>query len=69
MSEKLFSKAVTENVDLGIGCACIDAGLDNSYFYSILSGITGENIKDDAELIDILRDFSVIKKKYEKEPN
>ena len=66
VSEKLFSKAVTENVDLGIGCACIDAGLDNSYFYSILSGITGENIKDDAELIDILRDFSVIKKKYEK---
>ena len=66
LSEKLFSKAVTEGVELGVGCAYIDAGLDNAYFYNILSGITGEEIKDDADLIDILRDFSVIRKKYEK---
>ncbi len=66
LSEKLFSKAVTEGVELGVGCAYIDAGLDNTYFYNILSGITGEEIKDDADLIDILRDFSVIRKKYEK---
>ena len=66
LSEKLFSKAVTEGVELGVGCAYIDAGLDNSYFYNILSGITGEEIKNDADLIDILKDFSVIKKKYEK---
>lgn len=66
LSEKLFSKAVTEGVELGVGCAYIDAGLDNTYFYNILSGITGEEIKNDADLIDILKDFSVIKKKYEK---
>ena len=66
LSEKLFFKAVTESVELGVGCAYIDAGLDNAYFYNILSGITGEDIKDDADLIEIFRDFSVIKKKYEK---
>lgn len=66
LSEKLFSKAVADGVELGVGCAYIDAGLDNTYFYNILSGITGEDIRDDAELIDILREFAVIKKKYEK---
>lgn len=66
LSEKLFSKATAKGVELGVGCAYVDAGLDNTYFYNILSGITGEEIKDDADLIDILKDFSVIKKKYEK---
>ena len=66
LSEKLFSKAVTESVELGVGCAYIDAGLDNAYFYNILSGITGEQINDDAALIDILKDLSAVKKKYGK---
>ena len=65
-ADNLFSKATALSMDLGVGCAYIDAGLDNTYFYNILSGITGEDIKDDADLIDILREFSVIKKKYEK---
>ncbi len=66
LSENLFSKAVAQGVELGVGCAYVDAALDNSYFYNILSGITGEEICDDADLIDILREFSDIKKKYEK---
>ena len=66
MSDKIFSKATVSNVDLGMGCVYVDASIENIYFYNLLSAITGEEIKDDADLIDILKEFSLIKKKYNK---
>ncbi len=66
LSEKMFSKAVTENIELGSGCVYVEAGIENTYFYELLSGITEEKISNDADLLDILKDFSVIKRKYEK---
>lgn len=66
LSDKIFSKAVVNKVDLGMGSVYIDAAIENTYFYNLLTGITDKEIKDDADLIDILKDFSAIKKKYEK---
>ncbi len=66
LSEKLFTKAGIENIELGSGCVCVSAGLDNSHFYNILSGITHKTINNDADLIDIIKEFSIVKKKYEK---
>ena len=66
MSDKIITKAIVGNIELGSGCAQIDAGIENSYFYNLLSRITDKKIDNDADLIDILKEFSIVKKKYEK---
>ncbi|MBR3768580.1 MAG: stage IV sporulation protein A [Clostridia bacterium] len=61
-----FSFADTEVIQLGSGCAYINTGIDNSIFYGMLSVLTETEIRDDADLLSLMKEYSVIKHKYEK---
>lgn len=54
------------DIDLGSGIAKIDAMLDDSIYYSIISEMTGFDIESDDDMIMLLKEFSKMKGKYER---
>lgn len=54
------------DIDLGLGVAKIDALLDDSIYYSIISEMTGFEIESDDDMIMLLKEFSEMKEKYER---
>lgn len=56
----------TENIDLGDGTAYVNAGIDQSVFFSLLSELTDTQILSDRDLISELKNLAFVKKKYEK---
>lgn len=67
-SEYISDSVITE-IDLGKGSAGIKLDFDDELFYKILSEETGIEIKNDNELMPLLKDLIAIKKKYEKIEN
>lgn len=67
-SEYISDSKITE-IDLGKGSAGIKLDFDDELFYKILSEETGIEIKNDNELMPLLKDLIAIKKKYEKIEN
>lgn len=67
-SEYISDSEITE-IDLGKGSAGIKLDFDDELFYRILSEETGIEIKNDNELMPLLKDLIAIKKKYEKIEN
>ena len=67
-SEYISDSEITE-IDLGKGSAGIKLDFDDELFYKILSEETGIEIKNDNELMPLLKDLIAIKKKYEKIEN
>ncbi|MBQ7638771.1 MAG: stage IV sporulation protein A [Clostridia bacterium] len=55
-----------ESIELGQGTAYIRADVDKAVFYSMISEITGEGIKNDGELVSALEKLTAVKKKYER---
>ena len=53
-------------IDLGKGAATVDVGAREGLLYTVISEKTGCEIKNDGELIELISEFSKIKKKYEK---
>ncbi len=64
MESVTYSSA--ENVELGEGTAYINAEIDKSVYYGMISDITGKTIENDAGLVEALRALSLTSKKYEK---
>lgn len=60
------SYADTQLLKLGEGCVYIKAEISKSVFYDILSGLSDVNISDDADLLELMRNYKIIKKKYSK---
>lgn len=58
--------AETQQILPGEGSVFIRAEIDNAIFYDILSGVSGCDIHDDAELILAMKNFADIRKKYRK---
>lgn len=56
----------TENINFGNGTATINASLDNSVYYEMISALSGEKTENDTDLINNIRKLAEIKKKYEK---
>lgn len=52
------------NVDLGHGCACVNADIDRKLFYDILKESTGVEINNEQQLMKEIVEFSSIKKEY-----
>lgn len=57
---------IVDSMDLGCGKADIKLGFDQSLYYKILSETAGVNIENDGELIDFIKNMSVVKEKYDK---
>lgn len=55
-----------EEINLGTGVASINVELQESLFYSMLSKITGMDIKNEGELFSCMSSFAKIKKEYDK---
>lgn len=67
-SEYISGSQISE-IDLGKGSASIKLDFDGELFYKILGEETGIDIKNDNDLMPLLKDLITIKKKYEKVEN
>lgn len=61
-----IKKVNLEEVNLGNGIVSIEADLEESLFYEMLTSITGMQIKNEGELFFCMNEFSKIKKEYDK---
>jgi stage IV sporulation protein A len=50
--------SVIEDIDLGTGKAVVSINFDDALYYSVLSELGGFEIKDDRELVALLRELS-----------
>ena len=55
-----------DSIDLGTGCAKVSCSLVDGLFYEVMSELTGMDISNDKHLIEILREFSEMKSKYDR---
>ena len=58
--------AYINNIDMGKGSASIEIALNDGLFYNVISETAGSDIKDDYQLISLLKDLSHMKKNYAK---
>lgn len=61
-----INKAYIEEIDLGSGRAVIDVAMDDGLFYSVLSETTGEDISNEYELVETIKNLSEAKKHYDR---
>lgn len=61
-----IKKATVEEINLGTGIVTVKAELMDSLFYTVLSDITGVNIKNEGDLFSSISSFAKIKKDYDK---
>ena len=59
-----ISSAGAEQISFGTGAAVLNAELDDSLFYGVISGIAGEEIASDTDLIRLLGTLTETKKQY-----
>lgn len=62
---EIVDAAYISNSDMGSGIINITIDMPKSLYYKLISDETGLEIKDDGELITLLRDMSAIKRDYE----
>ncbi|MBO4979268.1 MAG: stage IV sporulation protein A [Clostridia bacterium] len=55
-----------DRIDLGTGCAHVRVSLADGLFYEVMSELTGMDISDDRQLLQLLREFSAMKSKYDR---
>lgn len=61
-----IKKVSVEEINLGTGIVTVKAELNDSLFYTVLSDITGVNIKNEGELFSCISSFAKTKKEYDK---
>lgn len=54
------------NISLDDGCGKIVYDFDEQYYYEVLSELVGVSIENEYDLIDLIKDFSLQRKEYEK---
>lgn len=69
LSGEYISSTDISEIDLGKGSADIKIDLDSELFYKILGEETGLEIKNDNDLMPLLKELIAVKKKYEKVEN
>ncbi len=53
-------------IDYGTGCAILNVNLENDLYYDTLKDITGEDVKDDWALMNLMKQLIFAKREYEK---
>jgi len=59
-----IKKAYTEKIDMGTGTAWIETAMDDGLFYKVISDTAKSEIKDDYELMALLKELSQKKNTY-----
>ena len=67
--EKPESPYITDvkvaDISMDTGCVSVDIRVDESYYYEVLSELTGTEISGEYELISTLRQLSLLRNEYE----
>ena len=66
MEDENIKKVYIDEINLGTGMVNINIDLNDSLFYSMLTQITGVEIKNEGELFNCITEFSKTKKEYDK---
>jgi stage IV sporulation protein A len=67
LSDNEYVKSsVIEDIDLGTGKAVVSVSFLDELYYEVLSELGGFEIKNDRELVDLLRELSEMKSRYER---
>lgn len=61
-----IEKAVISESDLGSGTVNINIEIPQNLYYEMISSETGLDVKNDGDLLNILREMSAVKKDYDK---
>ncbi len=63
-SNELIKSVRVARLDMGTGRAEIDIELCRSLYYDMISGIVGEEIRDEGALLCLLRELAAVRQKY-----
>lgn len=67
LGENEYVKSCTvEDIDLGTGKATVSVAFDDTLYYSVLSELSGFDIGSEVELIELLRQLSEMKSRYDR---
>lgn len=67
LSDNQYIKSArVDDVDLGNGCASVSLTMNDGLYYSVMSELTGFDIKGERELISLMKQFSMMKDKYDR---
>ena len=66
LSSDFVQESKTEELDMAKGVVRIWLGVDDSYYYKMVSEMVGETITDEYQLLEKLRSFSNMKSEYTK---
>ncbi len=69
MDDENICRAMITDIDLGKGSAEVEVDLKNNLFYKIIGEETGIDISGESDLMPLLKELTVIRKKYEKIEN
>ncbi len=69
MNDENICRAMISDIDLGKGSAEVEVDLKNNLFYKIIGEETGIEIAGESDLMPLLKELTVIRKKYEKIEN
>lgn len=65
-NNEYIKSARVDQIDLGHGCADISVTMSDGLYYSVISELTGFDVKNERELIDLLRELALMRGKYER---
>ncbi len=61
-----IKSASLEEINLGNGCARVSVSMADGLYYEVISELTGFEIKGEESLIQLLKDLSVMKERYDR---
>ena len=64
--DRYVSGMIPEKIDLSSGKVQVRVEMDESWYYEVLSEMTGVEISDEYELIHTMQELAAIKKEYVK---
>lgn len=65
-NNEYIKSARVDGIDLGNGCASISVTMADGLYYTVISELTGFDVKNERELIDLLRELALMRGKYER---
>lgn len=66
LSGPFIKKCKTDSVNMSDGCMKVWLEVDETYYYEMLSGMVGEPIGNEYQLLSVLKEMSRMKKEYTK---
>lgn len=66
LESDFIKKCKIDSIDMASGCVSVSLGVDDSYYYEMLSELIGESVSSEYQLLNVLREMAQMKKEYVK---